>query len=171
LGILEWTIPYGTKGVYEVHGQQCYQHIFSRMLRIVVLFQQMLVLEPERDSESLVQKLLSPAMACDLSLARLFVHWLGIFPVGTFVQLRTGEVGQVCSTNFGFNEEARPLIGVFKDAEGNLLDQPQILDLNKTAPQNSENYMAAIQKSVNSEKIPEEKIALLGSAMLVALSH
>lgn len=121
LTLTEFPISFGEKGVYEVNGRQCYQHFFSRMLRIVVLFQRFI--SPDRRRENLtaseaINRLLTQEMGCDPTLVKLFVSWMGIFPMGSFVKLASGEIGQVCSTNLDLSSILRPQVHVLTDAAG-----------------------------------------------------
>ncbi len=172
LSCLEWSIPFGEKGVYEMNGKKSYQHFFSRMVRIAVLYHQTSILEPQLKNEQIVDRLFSPTMSCDQSLVKLFVHWLGLYPLGTFVKLSTGEVGQICSTTTHLTADSRPKVGIYKDTLGALLDRPFIKDLNDPSDENSELYKATISESLPAESIqvPESKVQLLGQAMLVAFS-
>jgi hypothetical protein len=159
LALLEWSIPFGKNGVYEMGGQKCYQHFFSRMLRIVALYQQQLIIDKNITPEMAVAKLLSPQMGCDQTLVRLFVHWIGICPIGSFVELESGEIGQICSLETNLLSNRRPKVGIFKDKAGVLLETPQIIDLaeNQERPGIKRSLIAA------EADIPSEKIALLNS--------
>ena len=62
----------------------------------------------------------------DSELVLRFIEWLGIFPVGTLVQLHTGEVGLVVEKNPTF--KLRPKVVVMLDADGQRC-APLFLDL------------------------------------------
>ena len=64
----------------------------------------------------------------DSELVLRFIEWLGIFPVGTLVQLHTGEVGLVVEKNPTF--KLRPKVVVMLDADGQRC-APLFLDLAK----------------------------------------
>jgi len=132
LTLLEFPLSFGAKGIYELEGNQCYIHFFSRMLRIVVLFLRMIIPDRRRahlTASEAIEKMLSQELGCDKSLVRLLVSWLGIYPMGSFVRLTTGEVGQVISQNAELNTVFRPLIRIFKNAAGEVIEKPTSLDL------------------------------------------
>jgi hypothetical protein len=134
LTLLEFPIPFGEKGVYELGGRKCYLHFFSRMLRIVLLFQRMITPDRRRQTISpaqAVNRLLTEDLGCDISLVKLFVSWLGLYPMGTFVRLSTGEVGQVCSTSTDLTQTFRPLVKILCDREGTRAESARTIDLSE----------------------------------------
>jgi HD-GYP domain-containing protein (c-di-GMP phosphodiesterase class II) len=64
----------------------------------------------------------------DAELVLHFIEWLGIFPVGTLVQLHTGEVGLVVEKNPSF--KLRPKVVVLMDQEGQRCP-PKFMDMAK----------------------------------------
>ncbi|MCG6873172.1 MAG: HD-GYP domain-containing protein [Gammaproteobacteria bacterium] len=61
------------------------------------------------------------------ALVEHFIHCVGIFPIGTFVQLNTGHVGIVVARNR--IRQLKPRVMIVVDAEGGRLEQPDTLDL------------------------------------------
>ena len=55
------------------------------------------------------------------------IRILGVFPVGTVVQLSTGEQAVVVKQHS--KEALRPLVKIFRDSQGQMLDEPQVCDL------------------------------------------
>ncbi len=134
LALSEFLTPFGEQGVYQSGDQKFYQHFFSRMLRIAILYIRMIV--PDRRRKSLtpseaLQKLLQPDLGCDPSLTKLFVNWLGAYPLGSFVRLSTGEIGQVASVSHDLSQTFRPKIRLLVDKDGKKLDQAKIMDLSE----------------------------------------
>lgn len=132
LTLMEFTLSFGDRGVYNAGKYQAYQHIFSRMLRIVAPFAQMVTPDRRRPSLSpgeAIHKLLSDEMNCDRSLAKLFAAWIGLSPMGSFVKMATGEVGMICSVNNDFRSPERPQVMILKGREGETLEKPQLIDL------------------------------------------
>ncbi len=132
LSLLEFSLPFGENGVYEVGGRKCYSHVFSRMLRIVALFQQMICHDRRRKTQTpaaALERLLTDNLGCDRSLVKLFVNWLGVYPVGSLVKLRTGEVGQVASANQDLQPGFRPQIKILKEKTGADSDRSKPIDL------------------------------------------
>jgi len=64
----------------------------------------------------------------DAELVMRFIEWMGIFPVGTLVELHTGEVGVVLEKNPKL--QLRPKIALLIDREGRRCP-PRFLDLAK----------------------------------------
>ena len=64
----------------------------------------------------------------DAELVMRFIEWLGIFPVGTLVELHTGEIGLVLEKHPKL--QLRPKVAVLIDAEGQRC-APRFLDLSK----------------------------------------
>ncbi len=60
-------------------------------------------------------------------VVKAMIDRLGVFPVGTYVELLTGEIGQVMESRH--DNPMRPLIVVTRDSKGRPLPQPRIVDL------------------------------------------
>jgi hypothetical protein len=56
---------------------------------------------------------------------------LGVFPVGTVVQLSTGEQAVVMKQHPEIG--LKPLVKVFRGSDGNIVDVPQVWDLSNDA--------------------------------------
>jgi len=63
----------------------------------------------------------------DAHLVEQFIRCIGIFPVGSLVELNTGEVGVVIAQNV--TRRLLPRVMVIRDAEGNPLQPHKLLDL------------------------------------------
>jgi HD-GYP domain-containing protein (c-di-GMP phosphodiesterase class II) len=63
----------------------------------------------------------------DAHLVEQFIRCIGIFPVGSLVELNTGEVGVVIAQNL--TKRLLPRVMVIRDAEGNALQPHKLLDL------------------------------------------
>lgn len=174
LAIYEYLIPFGKDGVYEIGGRKCYLHFFSRMIRIAVLFVQMITPDRRRKTlspEAAVSKLLTDEMGCDLSLVKLFVAWVGIYPVGSIVRLRSGEIAQVCSLATDLAEVGRPKVNILKDAEGKLVDSAEKRDLSVINSKTG-TYEAAIESSMDIEEagLSTGEIEKLSSVISLSMS-
>jgi len=64
----------------------------------------------------------------DEALVREFIRWLGVFPVGTLVELHTGEVGLVLEKHQTLH--LRPKVVVLRNAEKGPCE-PRYLDLSQ----------------------------------------
>ncbi len=65
----------------------------------------------------------------DAHLVEQFIRCIGIFPVGSLVELNTGEVGVVIAQNL--TKRLLPRVMVIRDAEGNPMMPRKLLDLAK----------------------------------------
>ena len=63
----------------------------------------------------------------DANLIEQFIRCIGIFPVGSLVQLNTGEVGVVVAQNL--TKRLLPRVMVIRDAQGNPMQPHKLLDL------------------------------------------
>jgi len=66
-------------------------------------------------------------------ILKSFVHLMGVFPIGTFVALDTGELGIVFDTNPETRFLLRPKVKLITDAEGNRIDG-DVVDLAEADP-------------------------------------
>lgn len=165
LSLLEWTMPYGVGGVYEWSGVKCYAHFFSRMLSIVAHFKfltQNFPGKPVYLPDEAMAELLTKENFFDPTLLKLFVNWMGIYPVGSFVLLRSGELAQVFAAGSDPLKFKRPLVNILRDADGKLLRRPVLVDLSEMNEKLGI-YKKSILKSLSAEQanIPEEMLGLL----------
>ena len=65
----------------------------------------------------------------DPNILRLLVTEIGVYPVGTWVSLSTGESGRVLKTNP--IAPLRPLIEILTNTQGEPLSNPRIVDLSQ----------------------------------------
>jgi HD-GYP domain-containing protein (c-di-GMP phosphodiesterase class II) len=63
----------------------------------------------------------------DANLVEQFIRFIGIFPVGSLVELNTGEIGVVISQNP--TERLKPRVMVIRDVKGYALPVQKLLDL------------------------------------------
>jgi hypothetical protein len=66
----------------------------------------------------------------DAALIDEFVHAIGVYPVGTNVELADGSIGIVCRQKPG--EPTRPDVLLKRDADGRALDSPQVAESTPT---------------------------------------
>jgi len=84
----------------------------------------------------------------DPILLRAFAHVLGVFPVGTFVRLNTGEIG-VVSTNDP-QDLYRPDIRILREADGTAVEGREV-KLSSIDPQTGK-HLAYIDQIIDPEK-------------------
>jgi len=65
----------------------------------------------------------------DAHLVEQFIRCIGIFPVGSLVELNTGEVGVVIAQNV--TKRLLPRVMVIRDAEGHPMKPHKLLDLSR----------------------------------------
>jgi len=65
----------------------------------------------------------------DASLVEQFIRCIGIFPLGSVVELNSGEVGIVIAQNT--EKRLQPRVMVIRDASGNALRPQKLLDLSR----------------------------------------
>ncbi len=65
----------------------------------------------------------------DPVIVKAFVNLTGIYPIGTVVVLDTFELGLVHASNPDESALSRPIVRLIADAQGNLLSDPELVDL------------------------------------------
>lgn len=169
LVVFEWMAPHGNMGIYDWDGTKCYSHFFSRMIRILASFRAMTHFESNKETflpdEAMAQMMKSPG-EFDPTLLKLFVNWMGIYPVGTLVLLRGGELAQVFAGGSDPLKFQRPIVSIFKDSDGNLLDRPRLVDLTEMNERLGV-YKRSIQKSLSFEEagIPENVLNVMPASL------
>lgn len=77
-----------------------------------------------------IQKILDEeSMSFDPHFMKALLRYVSIYPVGTWVGISTGEVGEVIMTNK--DTPMRPTVNVTYDRQGKSLVRPRIVDLSK----------------------------------------
>jgi HD-GYP domain-containing protein (c-di-GMP phosphodiesterase class II) len=66
----------------------------------------------------------------DAELVEQFIRCIGIFPLGSVVELNSGEIGIVIAQNL--EKRLQPRVMVIRDAAGNPLKPQKLLDLSRT---------------------------------------
>jgi HD-GYP domain-containing protein (c-di-GMP phosphodiesterase class II) len=112
--------------------------------------------EERRQALSLLQA--GAGRAFDPRVVRTFVRMVGIFPVGSLVQLSTGEIAVVVR-----NHErllARPIVRMVLDARGDAAE-PVELDLSQAGPDGEPRH--TVRRSVDPLEVNVDMLALLAS--------
>ena len=65
----------------------------------------------------------------DAELVEQFIKCIGIYPIGSIVELNTGEIGIVISVAQG--RRLSPIVMLVRDADGNPVIPPRTIDLDK----------------------------------------
>jgi HD-GYP domain-containing protein (c-di-GMP phosphodiesterase class II) len=79
--------------------------------------------------EAIKEMLYSGSASFDRKILKLLIDQIGIYPIGSWVELNTNEIGRVISINEDFS--LRPLVKIFFDKDRERIDQPRLVDLVK----------------------------------------
>jgi len=128
-------------------------NLFSRIVAIADSYDAMTsgrVYMKQRTSpdEALRRLLYQNNTRYDPILLRAFAHVLGIFPVGTFVRMNTGEIGVVSANDP--QDLYRPNIRIFREADGSAVKGREV-KLSSIDPQTGK-HLAYIEQIVDPEK-------------------
>lgn len=131
------------------------KHLFSS---IVTLCGRFVELTSERGDRRAV----SPSEALEILTAEVrlydgrvlavFAHMLGPFPIGTLVELTTGEYAIVFRTNPDRRFHSRPLVKIVRDSIGRIVP-PTLFDL--TDDDEYGGYLASIRRALPPDALPE----------------
>ena len=130
----EWSISFGKDGGYKSNLSSCYAHFFSRLIRIASSYSQKIHFLPNRSPllpDEAMASLIETKNEFDTTLLKLFINWMGIYPVGTLVELQSGELAQIFSTGSDPLRFRRPIVSLLRDVDGNFLQRPLLLDLSE----------------------------------------
>ncbi len=86
--------------------------------------------EPLSPSAAISQLYKGRGIKYDAELVEQFIRCIGIFPVGSFVKLNSGETGIVIAQNPA--RRLQPRVMVIRDAQGNPLHPQKLLDLSRS---------------------------------------
>lgn len=108
---------------YPVPCQPRQTHLFSRMVRIADAFDAMTTVriyksEPSAPHDSVLFLLREANRSFDSRLVKVFISMLGFYPVGTVLELETGETVVVAKAARDICDIARPMVKLIADANG-----------------------------------------------------
>jgi HD-GYP domain-containing protein (c-di-GMP phosphodiesterase class II) len=115
--------------------------------------------EERRQALSLIQA--GAGRSFDPRVVRTFVRLMGIFPVGSLVQLSSGEVGVVVRNHERFL--ARPTIRLVLDVHGGTAD-PMEIDLAEQRPDGE--FRWTVRRSLDPAEVGIDMLSLLASGRL-----
>lgn len=129
------------------------KHLFSSIVTVCARFDQLTSAyrgrRPLSPSEA-VERLTREAATFDPRLLAVFIHMLGPFPIGTVVELSTGELAVVFRHSPDRRFYTRPLVKIVKDSEGRTV-APALFDL--TDGDADGNFLAWIRRAVPADAI------------------
>jgi len=92
----------------------------------------------------------------DNRILKVLIDKIGVYPVSSWVELNTNEIGRVITTNDEF--PLRPVVNIFFDGGGNRLKEPRVVDLSKQynlfvkGPLSDEEVLRKIKEEVKNEE-------------------
>jgi len=130
-------------------------NLFSRIIQIVDTFDGMTTAKPYREAylpdEALKVMLKESGTRFDPTLLKIFINMIGLYPLGTFVQLDTGEMGLVFHNSNDPGKYDRPRVKLVMDSQGNKIPS-RIVDLGEQGGSSSTKFKRSIVKSVDPTK-------------------
>ncbi|WP_168120628.1 HD domain-containing phosphohydrolase [Paenibacillus sp. HB172176] len=106
-------------------------HEFAKIIAIADMYDALVSERYHRDSYSrgdAVELLLgSGNRLFDLSLVKLFVNHISIYPIGSEVRLNSGQHAIIASVNSSFVQ--RPVVKVIRESDGSIVEAPYEIDL------------------------------------------
>lgn len=127
-------------------------HLYSRIVQIVDTFDSMTTAKSYREAflpdEALKIMLKEAGTKFDPVLLKMFVNMVGVYPIGTFVELDTGEKALVFHNSNDPSKFERPRVKLVMDSEGNKI-KPRIVDLGEQA---SDGFKRTIVRSLDPGK-------------------
>ncbi len=109
-------------------------HVYAQIIGLADTFEALLHARPYRKrflSHDAVRELMVKEKASfSTSLLKCLIQQFSVFPLGTMVQLNTGEIGEVVELNPQY--QLRPIVKVSMDRGRVQLQEPRLQDLSKT---------------------------------------
>jgi HD-GYP domain-containing protein (c-di-GMP phosphodiesterase class II) len=103
---------------------------YAQIVGLSDVYEAMIHRRPYRDKHpplEAIKTILSNKYSFDHKLVKLLIERIGVFPMGSFVQLNTREVGRVLKENPG--SPLRPVVNILFDAAAKRLKQPRQINL------------------------------------------
>ena len=129
------------------------KHLFSSIVTVCSRFDELTSTSQGRKAVSpseAIEVLTEEAVGFDPRLLAVFVHMLGPFPIGTVVELSTGEMAVVFRHNPDRRFYTRPLVKIVLDSEGRAVP-PALFDL--TDGEADGNFLTWIRRAVPSDAL------------------
>ncbi len=131
------------------------RHLFSDITALAARFDELtspVAGRPAMSPTDALETLCNEKARYDERLLAVFAHMLGPFPIGTMVELSTGEIAVVFRQNPDPRFRARPLVKIIRDQHGRLV-APVLFDLSDGEFDGS--FLAWIRAAVPPDTIPE----------------
>lgn len=105
---------------------------YARIVAIVDVYEALTHSRPYRKKNSpheAIKELIVNTPLFDSRILRVLINKLGIYPISSWVELNSNEIGKVMINNNEF--PLRPLVNILFDATGNQLKDPRAINLAK----------------------------------------
>lgn len=102
----------------------------AKIMGLVDVYDAMVHKRPYRDSnlpQEVVKEILNNKNAFEYELIKILIERLGVFPLGSLVELNTGEIARVVKLNH--NITLRPMVEIIYDTDGKVPKENKMLDL------------------------------------------
>jgi HD-GYP domain-containing protein (c-di-GMP phosphodiesterase class II) len=123
-------------------------HFFTKILSICDTFDAMTTArvyqKAMRPDEALRLMTKTVYKRYDPLLLKAFINTVGVFPIGTLVQLTNGEIGVVTETHPDAELMRQPKVKVVMSAKGQIYPESRVMDLSGSSPE-----ALAIDKSLD----------------------
>ncbi|MEI8348622.1 MAG: HD domain-containing phosphohydrolase [Candidatus Omnitrophota bacterium] len=122
----------GEDGLNAVKTHHCrgQRDIFSQIISLADIYEAIThprVYKPARSAHQAIGEVIEKETEnFEQNILKAFVNNIGIYPVGSWVALNTGETGMVIGANKGY--PLRPKVNIIFDREGEQLKEKKILD-------------------------------------------
>ena len=129
------------------------KHLFSTIVSLADQYDELTSDHFEFSAQSPSQALETMSKAAafhDSRLLSIFVHMMGPFPLGTVVELSTGETAVVFRQSIDQRFRHRPIVKIFRNASGKLVE-PTAFDL--TACTSASDFLAHIHRVLPTPKL------------------
>jgi len=107
---------------------------YARIIGVVDVYEAMIHKRPYRDTMTpldTMRAILDNKKAYGLDILKCLIENIGIFPVGTYVQLNTKQISLVVKGNP--KSPFRPVVDIVSDADGSKLNAPRTVDLTQSS--------------------------------------
>ncbi len=135
------------------------KHLFSTIVSIADRYDALTSDQPDLSAQSPSQALETIAKEAgvhDSRLLSIFMHMMGPFPLGTVVELSTGETAVVFRQSIDQRFRHRPLVKIFRSADGTLVE-PTVFDLTACTAHND--FLAHIKRVLPTPKLENMTMA------------
>lgn len=116
----------------------------ARIVALADVYDALISERPYRDRlnpQEAIRLIVSDQASFDPQLLKVFLLTMAVYPIGTYVKLNTGEIGKVIRITK--NQPFRPVLTLYVDRQGKILEEPIRLDLNQ-----DENHLLYVKETI-----------------------